>query len=98
LFPLIVNVNAAPPAFAEFGLRETIEGTGFSVGGGGPSPELPDPPQPINETATRQAKVAREQKVRDGTVLRIDFTQSRKNNDEFYSINSVFVTLESSVS
>ena len=43
--PVIVKVKAAPPEVAEFGLNETIAGTGFEGGGGGwPPPELPDPP------------------------------------------------------
>ena len=49
--PVIVNVNAVAPAVAEFGLSETMEGTGFDGGGGGwLPPELPDPlpPQPDN--------------------------------------------------
>lgn len=41
----MVTVNAPPPAFAEFGLREMIAGTGFDGGGGGGGPpELPEPP------------------------------------------------------
>jgi hypothetical protein len=76
LFPVIVNVNAAPPAFAEFGLRETISGTGFCGGGGGPPPELPDPlpPQPANETTTsKKTSVPRRQKLKNGTLLRTEF-------------------------
>jgi hypothetical protein len=29
LYPVIVIVDAAPPAIAEFGLRETMTGTGL---------------------------------------------------------------------
>lgn len=44
---MIVTVTMFPPALAEFGLRETIAGTGFEGGGGGvPPPELPEPPPP----------------------------------------------------
>lgn len=46
---MIVTVTVFPPALAEFGLRETIAGTGFEGGGGGggvPPPELPEPPPP----------------------------------------------------
>ena len=75
LFPVIVNVNAAPPAFAEFGLRETISGTGFWGGGGGPPPELPDPPpQPANKTTpSKKTSVPRRRQLRNGTVLRTEF-------------------------
>lgn len=70
LFPLIVNVNAAPPAVVESGLRETTAGTGFS--GGGPTPELPDPPPHPHETTTsRKADIAKRRRLEKGTVLRI---------------------------
>ena len=42
--PVRVNVNAAPPALAELGLRATMAGTGFEGGGGWMPSELPDPP------------------------------------------------------
>lgn len=41
--PVIVIVNAVPPAVAEFGLSETIAGSGLDGWGGGLPPEVPDP-------------------------------------------------------
>jgi hypothetical protein len=35
LYPVIVTVNAAPPALDEFGLREAMAGTALEGGGGG---------------------------------------------------------------
>jgi hypothetical protein len=60
LSPVIVKVNAAPPSFSEFGLRETMAGTGFVGGGGELTAELPDPPQPdenCNETRHASARI-----------------------------------------
>ena len=44
--PVTVKVKSVPPAFAEFGLSETMLGVGFRGGGGGLLPELPEPPDP----------------------------------------------------
>ena len=49
----MLNVNAAPPAFAEFGLKETIAGTGFDGGGGRLTAEVPDPPPQPAESSQR---------------------------------------------
>ena len=88
MFPLTVNVNAAPPAVAESGLRETIAGTGFW--GGGPTPELPDPPpQPVKKTRTkRDTNVTRRRKLQKGAVLGIDFNHPKLlDNAAFYTID-----------
>ena len=59
--PVIVNVKAAAPAVAEFGLKETMAGTGLEGGGGGgPPPDVPEPPQPnenCSETSTASASI-----------------------------------------
>jgi hypothetical protein len=96
LFPVIVNVNAAPPAFAEFGLSETISGTGFWGGGGGPPPEDPDPllPQPTNETATsKEPSVPRRRKLKNGTVLRTEFIWQKEKQRRivYHRSNTVFL-------
>jgi len=59
--PVTTNVNAAPPALAEAGLKDTTLGVGFEGGGGGgfdpPSPPLPPPQEASNVRRTIQAKV-----------------------------------------
>src|SRR4029077_19862987 len=50
----MVTVNATPPAFAEFGLREVMGGTGFDGGGGGGGP--PEPPEPPPQPADNSKK------------------------------------------
>ena len=59
--PAIVKVNAAAPAFAEFGLSQTMAGTGLEGGGGGgPPPDVPEPPQPngnCSEISTASASI-----------------------------------------
>jgi hypothetical protein len=58
--PIIVNVKAAVPAVAEFGLSETMAGTGFEGGGGGgwlPEPEPPQPNQNCREISTASASI-----------------------------------------
>jgi hypothetical protein len=58
LSPVIVNVNVATPAVTEFGLSETMAGTGFEGGGGGGGggwPPEPEPPPPQLENTCRIA-------------------------------------------
>jgi hypothetical protein len=76
--PVIVSVNAAPPAVAEFGLRETMAGTGLE-GGGGLPPELPDPPpQPDkSETSRHASAILLLGSAFLNTVLGIDFSMRR---------------------